>query len=358
MVPAMVATAAAACSTRTAQTRVVGAQARCFGEACDRCSDENGRPYSCDAAAQGWDDDADDNTQSKEPSLCNSTHFGTDDGCDCGCGGRDPDCGNDGCDSFGCSDNACDRCTDTDGRPTGCAPNEWEAAGCNPDHYGTGDGCDCGCAVPDPDCKHGSTVDGCTQAGCGATDDSCDGCWDGNSSNAQPIACDGWTCSDSAFGDGTCDCGCGKLDVDCRERNRLGCTKEGCETQACERCKDGDELAACGGAWSGAYSIKYYGLDGLCDCGAGTRDPDCGKNQGCSASGCNAPGCDVCQASNLPAACLDWTCDPKKFGSDDGCDCGCGAPDPDCDGNGCQEPGCKAACTTCHDPYGRAVKCP
>jgi hypothetical protein len=26
----------------------------------------------------------------------------------------------------------------------------------------------------------------------------------------------------------------------------------------------------------------------------------------------------------------EWTCNPGFFGTDDGCDCGCGAADPDC----------------------------
>ena len=117
---------------------------------------------------------------------------------------------------------------------------------------------------------------------------------------------------------------------------------------------------ACGGDWSSATCrFKFYGIDGLCDCGAGAPDPDCGKNQGCSEPGCLAEGCEVCHANNLLAVCFEWTCDPKSFGKDDGCDCGCGAPDPDCEaGQGCVEPGCKAECDTCHDPYGRAVACP
>jgi hypothetical protein len=329
--------------------------ARCFADQCDRCSDENGRPYSCDAAQQGWDDDTDDTTLSKERSACNSTHFDADDGCDCGCGGRDPDCGNDGCDEFGCSDSTCDRCTDSGGNPTGCAPSAWLTAGCDARHYGTGDGCDCGCGARDPDC---GSKDGCTAPGCGDDEASCDACWDTGGAAAQPIACKAWTCAASAFADGTCDCGCGAPDVDCRETNRFGCEKAGCETAACERCEDNGELVSCGGTWSGAYTIKFYGLDGLCDCGGGASDPDCGKGEGCKEPGCNAPGCEVCQSGNLAAVCLEWTCSAKHFGTDDGCDCGCGAPDPDCNGGGCNEPGCKAeACEACYDPYGRAVRC-
>lgn len=33
-----------------------------------------------------------------------------------------------------------------------------------------------------------------------------------------------------------------------------------------------------------------------------------------------------------PCAPREWTCDPAAYGRGDGCDCGCGALDPDCDG--------------------------
>jgi hypothetical protein len=57
--------------------------------------------------------------------------------------------------------------------------------------------------------------------------------------------------------------------------------------------------------------------------------------------------------------CLTWTCDVDSYGTDDGCDCGCGALDPDCAGQGCKEPGCMTeACEACHDPFGRQVTCP
>jgi len=38
--------------------------------------------------------------------------------------------------------------------------------------------------------------------------------------------------------------------------------------------------------------------------------------------GAPAPG-----AASVPP---EWTCDPDFYGTDDGCDCGCGALDPDC----------------------------
>ena len=45
------------------------------------------------------------------------------------------------------------------------------------------------------------------------------------------------------------------------------------------------------------------------------------------------------------AAPAGWTCNPAYYGANDGCDCGCGVPDPDCGcagctGGGCVAPGC------------------
>jgi hypothetical protein len=46
-----------------------------------------------------------------------------------------------------------------------------------------------------------------------------------------------------------------------------------------------------------------------------------------------------------PCAPPEWTCDPAKFGRDDGCDCGCAVLDPDCNGDSSA-----LACGFCDDP--------
>jgi len=46
-----------------------------------------------------------------------------------------------------------------------------------------------------------------------------------------------------------------------------------------------------------------------------------------------------------PCAPPQWTCDPARFGRDDGCDCGCGALDPDCEGSSAA-----SACAFCDAP--------
>jgi hypothetical protein len=154
------------------------------------------------------------------------------------------------------------------------------------------------------------------------------------------------------------------IDPYCRERSLYSCTAAGCETAACDHCNDSDGVRTpCGGQWQSGNgnkcSLKLYGIDGLCDCGCGATDPDCAADQSCTAQGCNAAACDVCHDGTLISLCDAWTCDQASFGKGDGCDCGCGALDPDCSGAGCKAPGCKdAACSKCHDTFGRVVPCP
>lgn len=337
-------------------------EAQCHVVACERCNDEDGRPYACDAALGGWDDQV---AGTNAASACDPARFNAHDGCDCGCGGRDPDCGDSsGCETPGCSDAACDRCTDAlTGQPTGCAPAAWLDV-CPPENYGTGDGCDCGCGADDPDCD-----------GRGASDpdhlvDACDVCHDGvgpydaATHYMHYIQCPGWTCTDAAtWGNAECDCGCGAIDPYCRDVNLFSCTADGCSTATCDACNEQGVRGECGPAWSDGgltCNSEYYGIDGLCDCGCGVPDPDCGSG-GCTEAGCTAPGCDVCHSGTSLAVCDPWRCDSARYaeGGSDHCDCGCGALDPDCGSGGCKEPGCADdACDVCHDTYNRVVPCP
>lgn len=76
--------------------------------------------------------------------------------------------------------------------------------------------------------------------------------------------------------------------------------------------------------------LWYGGSDG-CDCGCGAIDPDCAS---LAAASCGA---DICPGSvnatnnslctGVPAG---WNCAPNYYGTADGCDCGCGVADPDC----------------------------
>ena len=53
-----------------------------------------------------------------------------------------------------------------------------------------------------------------------------------------------------------------------------------------------------------------------------------------------------------------WLCDPSYQGTNDGCDCGCGATDPDCGSNGCFPPGCyEASCQYCFNQNIDPIPC-
>lgn len=83
----------------------------------------------------------------------------------------------------------------------------------------------------------------------------------------------------------------------------------------------------------------YFDMNDGCDCDCGAWDPDCDKDQkisiilNCDFGG--SPTCDrstsKCNYSEVPS---EWTCEVHHYNSKDGCHCGCGAHDPDCDGNG------------------------
>jgi hypothetical protein len=83
--------------------------------------------------------------------------------------------------------------------------------------------------------------------------------------------------------------------------------------------------------------------DGVCDCGCGRDDPDC-EREGCAEPGCGVAACALCHDAigrELPCP-GHWTCSRARFGDALTCDCGCGHADPDCGADGCVEPGCEA----------------
>ena len=101
-------------------------------------------------------------------------------------------------------------------------PTTWT---CSNAYYGTDDGCDCGCGAQDPDCTS-AFVGACDLASCGdngsCTDDFCSDVTLAN--NATCTSNQGWTCEPTYYGDGqTCDCGCGIVDVDCASADKADC---------------------------------------------------------------------------------------------------------------------------------------
>jgi MYXO-CTERM domain-containing protein len=93
-------------------------------------------------------------------------------GCECGCGVVDPDCGGAGssycndcadagsCDMVSPGAGTCDRIDENDN--AACIPTDWL---CYAYDYADGYDCDCGCGVADPDCAD-ATLGSCNQCYC------------------------------------------------------------------------------------------------------------------------------------------------------------------------------------------------
>lgn len=162
----------------------------------------------------------------------------------------------------------------------------------------------------------------------------------------------GWTCDPGYYDETTagaaepgCDCNCGAVDPDCAVMANpvFGCL----EGQTC------DANAECAGiptAWVDGDCLETdwdAGLANGCQCACGAPDPDC-LLAGVAITGCAAgEGCglDTC------GAVTGWTCDVTYYDADDGCDCGCGAADPDC------ADATAASCEFCNDPGSCASSC-
>jgi hypothetical protein len=278
---------------------------------------------------------------------CEPGYYG-DGWCDCGCGVIDVDCADstvgscEFCNELGsCGTGLCPANIDPDDNSTCTVPAEWT---CNTSFYGASDGCDCGCGALDPDCSD-VTVDVCHYCNgtgscgiglCPANIDPNDNstclppsC--GNDMAESGEVCDGAdlngeTCASQGFASGTLACL-----SDCSGFDTSGCSNVPPEW----RCEQG-----------------YYG-DGWCDCGCGAVDSDCTDATVGSCEFCNEPG--SCGTGTCPAnidpddnsTCTvpaEWTCNPDYYGVSDGCDCGCGALDPDCSDVTVD------ACIYCNDP--------
>ena len=93
---------------------------------------------------------------------------------------------------------------------------------------------------------------------------------------------------------------------------------------------------------------EVFGVGDGCDCGCGMSDPDCeqpyDRVYGCDVGEwCN--GASDCTASRT-APPSGWLCNPARYG-DGVCDCGCAAPDADCEAAACAPaPEPKARCAS------------
>ena len=306
-----------------------------------------------------------------------------------------------------------------DGACEGGVPAAWS---CEPSYYGGADGCDCECGAYDPDCDvAGAAVYNCDPG------ELCD-----EQGHCAPVvvctthhhaAC----VSGDAYWFDSCDqqqelsddCGLGESCVDgacvptCAPQAYTACVGDdvywfdACDQQGAladdcgvgEHCEAGACVSGVPSSWN--CSATYYGAGDGCDCECGAYDPDCDAPgatiygcddyQLCDAQGHCQPitdcvthdhqacvGGDVrwvdscgdteelvedCQGHPCANAACDftvpvaWTCSPGYYDNSDGCDCECGAYDPDCDepgasvyncdsGQDCDESGlCYTPCT-------------
>lgn len=189
---------------------------------------------------------------------------------------------------------------------------------CGLEHYGTGDGCDCNCTIPDPDCSDpNAPIFGCgPQHQASSQTSTC-------SAEGECVAPADWSCDEALFLDGeACNCECGAPDADC---GGTPLPIEGCEAD--EACVDGTCFGPPDGWTCGAATYQ----DGfVCDCECGIHDPDCDFG-GTEVANCQ-PG-EVCSLEDTCTTPPGWECDDALFGDGETCDCVCGANDPDCEGD-------------------------
>jgi len=172
--------------------------------------------------------------------------------------------------------------------------------------YGDGYSCDCGCGVIDADC-HGTELAACTScSSCSLTGDCLNTVLATDITQCRP-APDGWTCTRAEYADGSsCDCGCGILDPDCSSNKTSvcnNCPTQGCTFGTCKRLSPTDNTTCTYVAPSTWKCNRAYYGDGTCDCGCGVADPDCKSAKSSDCSLCNDPGsCSTvtCKASNSP----------------------------------------------------------
>ncbi len=180
-------------------------------------------------------------------------------------------------------------------------PDTWT---CPVEYYGTDDGCDCGCGAFDPDCD-GNTIDFCEYCGdegsCDQTGMGCPGIIDPDDITAcDPLVA--WTCADASYGgDDGCDCGCGVVDPDCADPSVESC--DTCNAEgSCDEAGGGcpgliveDNNSQCFVPVPAEWTCDegYFNANDGCDCGCGAFDLDCADLTVESCNYCNDPGsCD------------------------------------------------------------------
>ena len=129
------------------------------------------------------------------------------------------------------------------------------------------------------------------------------------------------------------------------------CGNGTCETGERDSCpEDCADQPAVPDAWE--CDAAFYNANDGCDCACGALDPDC-EAPGADVLNCG-PGesCDEngdCFRDSIPDEVpRAWRCPDENYAADDGCDCACGAPDPDCDNIAADILNCRAG-QTCEE---------
>jgi hypothetical protein len=224
---------------------------------------------------------------------------------------------------------------------------------CTPAAYDDGV-CDCGCAVRDADCDENDIAE-CQRCNVTGSCDfrECPGKIDPENITRCVAPPTEWTCSTFYYADGECDCGCGAVDIDCKDETVDSCKFCGafgaCSGGACPGPIDPDNNAVCDTP-DGWTCLAFYYADGTsCDCGCGITDPDCDSESvkacdtcwnGCSSEACPGP-IDADNNAICTGVPGTWRC-KARFYNDGICDCGCGTVDFDCD------PAEFDSCATCN----------
>lgn len=179
---------------------------------------------------------------------------------------------------------------------------------CEPRSFGTGDGCNCECGQPDPDCTQTDFVIGCEE---GETCSDEGFCVDVSSPRNTQEVPEGWVCPPERFNDAVCDCGCGVADIDCPE---VAFSKDCLLDEICvnARCIDNPELTIAPtpednipDEWF--CSLNNFNVKDGCDCGCGVSDPDCALEDqalfGCSeGQTCSSEGTCFVESENTGGA--------------------------------------------------------
>lgn len=106
---------------------------------------------------------------------------------------------------------------------------------------------------------------------------------------------------------------------------------------------DGDTILCDGACIDASADPRNCGECGfICDGEFRCIDSDCVRCEPqCTGRECGPDGCGgscgtcaegACNDGQCPGSIGGWTCDPSFKGGEDGCDCGCGQIDPDCEG--------------------------